>query len=118
MVDGGKKIQTIHTQRIPYFLSLFPQSNALLLTNGPHIATFVISPADDLGGDSVRRPDRLGMHLPEREMLAQAKIDHDQLAIRVLIPEQEVLQLHLKGKCMMTKINVRNIVELIVFCIK
>jgi len=36
------------------------------------------------------------MHLPEREMLAQAKIDHDQLAVRVLIPEQEVLQLDLR----------------------
>jgi hypothetical protein len=37
------------------------------------------------------------MHLPEREMLAQAKIDHDQFAVRVLIPEQEVLQLDLRG---------------------
>ncbi len=91
-----KKKQTLHTQRIPYFLSLFPQSTALLLTNGPHIATFVIPPADDLRRDSVRRPDRLRMHLPEREMLAQAKIDHDQLAVRVLIPEQEVLQLDLR----------------------
>ena len=91
-----KKKQTLHTQRIPYFLSLIPQSNAFLLTNGPHIATFVIPPADDLGRDSVRRPDRLRMHLPEREMLTQAKIDHDQLAVRVLIPEQEVLQLDLR----------------------
>ena len=56
------------------------------------------------------------MHLPEREMLTQAKIDHDQLAVRVLIPKQEVLQLYLKGKCTATKTNVSNIVELVDLC--
>jgi hypothetical protein len=118
MAGVGKIKQTLHTQRIPYFLSLFPQTNAVQLTNGPHIATFVIPPPDDLWRDSVRRPDRLRMHLPEREMLTQAKIDHDQLAVRVLIPEQEVLQLIFEEKdAFAAKTVVSNIVEL-VLCVK
>ena len=81
-----------------YSFSLVAQLDTVLLTYGPHIAAFVIPTADDLGRDRVRRPDRLVMHLPEREMLAQAKIDHDQLAVSVHIPEQKVLQLVLKGE--------------------
>ncbi len=63
------------------------------LTDGSDVAPIVVAPPDDLGGNRVRRPHRLVVHLPEREVLAQAEVDNLELSTRLEVAEEKVLEL-------------------------
>ena len=62
-------------------------------TNGPNVTSLVVTPTDNLRGDSIRRTDRLMLDLAELEMLGQTKIDHLELGIGRGVAKQEIFQL-------------------------
>ena len=62
-------------------------------TNGPYVASFIITTSDDLRSNSIRRTDRLVLDLAELEMLGQTKINHLELRIGRGVAEQEIFQL-------------------------